>query len=162
VLYSDHGMEFFEHGTWGQGNSALGDFSARVPLVLSGAGIPRGKVIGDVVRTVDIMPTLLDLLGGALGRLRRGFPRSSDPPARPGTRPQGLQRDRDLDHHRARHARGPSCLPRPARTARHCQRDISGSHPAELAHLLTELQAWMNERTPPPLTPRPLTPDDHP
>ena len=43
-----------------------------------------------------------------------------------------------------------------------CQRDISGSHPAELAHLLTELQAWMNERTPPPLTPRPLTPDDHP
>ncbi len=34
LLYSDHGMEFFEHGTWGQGNSALGDFSARVPLII--------------------------------------------------------------------------------------------------------------------------------
>ena len=28
VVYSDHGMEFFEHDTWGQGNSAVGDFSS--------------------------------------------------------------------------------------------------------------------------------------
>ncbi len=63
VLYSDHGMEFFEHGTWGQGNSALGDFSARVPLILAGANVPQGRVISDVVRTVDIMPTMLELLG---------------------------------------------------------------------------------------------------
>ncbi len=62
VLYSDHGMDFFEHGTWGQGNSALGDFSARVPLVLAGAGVPQGRTIDEVVRTVDIMPTVLDLL----------------------------------------------------------------------------------------------------
>ena len=62
VLYSDHGMEFFEHGTWGQGNSALGDFSARVPLVLAGAGVPQGRAIDEVVRTVDIVPTVLELL----------------------------------------------------------------------------------------------------
>lgn len=62
VLYSDHGMEFFEHGTWGQGNSALGDFSARVPLILAGANVPKDRVVTDVVRTVDIMPTVLELL----------------------------------------------------------------------------------------------------
>lgn len=62
VLYSDHGMEFFEHGTWGQGNSALGDFSARVPLVLAGPNIEAGQQVEQVVRTVDLMPTLLDLL----------------------------------------------------------------------------------------------------
>ncbi|ENO93371.1 sulfatase [Thauera sp. 28] len=62
VLYSDHGMEFFEHGTWGQGNSALGDFSARVPLVVVDAKQARGQRIDQVVRSVDIMPTLLELL----------------------------------------------------------------------------------------------------
>jgi arylsulfatase A-like enzyme len=62
MLYSDHGMEFFEHGTWGQGNSVLGDFSARVPFILSGAGVPAGVRIDQVVRSVDILPTLLELL----------------------------------------------------------------------------------------------------
>ncbi|HNB05255.1 MAG TPA: sulfatase-like hydrolase/transferase [Thauera aminoaromatica] len=63
VLYSDHGMEFFEHGTWGQGNSALGDFSARVPLIVVDPARPGGQRVDQVVRSVDIMPTLLDLLG---------------------------------------------------------------------------------------------------
>lgn len=62
VLYSDHGMEFFEHGTWGQGNSALGDFSARVPMVIAGPNVPAGQRIEQVSRTVDLVPTLLDLL----------------------------------------------------------------------------------------------------
>jgi len=63
VLYSDHGMEFFEHGTWGQGNSALGDFSARVPLIVVDPAQPGGKRVEQVVRSVDIMPTLLEIVG---------------------------------------------------------------------------------------------------
>lgn len=63
VLYSDHGMEFFEHGTWGQGNSALGDFSARVPLIIVDPAQPGGKRVDQVVRSVDIMPTLLEIVG---------------------------------------------------------------------------------------------------
>ncbi len=62
VIYSDHGMEFFEHDTWGQGNSARGDASPRVPLVIADprrAG--RGRVT-DLVRSIDLMPTLLELL----------------------------------------------------------------------------------------------------
>lgn len=63
VVYSDHGMEFFEHDTWGQGNSVRGDFSARVPLVLVD---PRRKGIGHcsrIVRSIDLAPTLLELVG---------------------------------------------------------------------------------------------------
>ena len=63
VVYSDHGMEFFEHDTWGQCNSAVGDFSPRIPLVIRAPGHPaRGKV-NQVVRSIDLAPTLLELVG---------------------------------------------------------------------------------------------------
>ena len=86
VIFSDHGFEFFEHETWGQGNSAVGDFSARVPLIIADprhrAGADRSR---EAVRTVDIAPTLLELAGlpvaGVHGRrvaraadARRGAP----------------------------------------------------------------------------------------
>jgi arylsulfatase A-like enzyme/GT2 family glycosyltransferase len=62
VIYSDHGMEFFEHDTWGQGNSAVGDFSPRIPLVIRDPRRPaRGKV-DKVVRSIDLAPTLLELV----------------------------------------------------------------------------------------------------
>ena len=62
VVYSDHGMEFFEHDTWGQGNSAVGDFSPRIPLLIRDPRRPaRGKV-DKVVRSIDLAPTLLELV----------------------------------------------------------------------------------------------------
>ena len=63
VIYSDHGMEFFEHDTWGQGNSVRGDFSARVPLVIAHPGLKGREPCSYVVRTVDVAPTLLELAG---------------------------------------------------------------------------------------------------
>ncbi len=63
VVYSDHGMEFFEHETWGQGNSAIGDFSARIPMVLAGPSLPAATRLDGVTRSIDLAPTLLDLLG---------------------------------------------------------------------------------------------------
>lgn len=63
VVYSDHGMEFFEHDTWGQGNSAIGDFSARIPVVLSGPSLLAATRLEGVTRSVDLAPTLLELLG---------------------------------------------------------------------------------------------------
>lgn len=63
VVYSDHGMEFFEHDTWGQGNSAVSDFSSRIPLLLRDPRkAARGKV-EQVVRSIDLVPTLLELVG---------------------------------------------------------------------------------------------------
>ena len=62
VVYSDHGMEFFEHETWGQGNSAVGDVSPRVPLVIVDPRKPGGHRVDQVVRSIDLAQTLLDLL----------------------------------------------------------------------------------------------------
>lgn len=63
VVYSDHGMEFFEHGAWGQGNSALGDFSSRVPLIVSDPRHPHAREVSTTVRSIDVAPTLLELAG---------------------------------------------------------------------------------------------------
>lgn len=65
VIYSDHGMEFFEHETWGQGNSVLGDHSARIPLIVTDPRQKGGHRIATIVRTVDVAPTLLNLVGQA-------------------------------------------------------------------------------------------------
>jgi len=62
VIYSDHGMEFFEHDTWGQGNSAIGDHSPRVPMIVLNPRSDSGRRVDDVVRSIDLAPTLLDLL----------------------------------------------------------------------------------------------------
>lgn len=62
VIYSDHGMEFFEHGTWGQGNSAIAEASPRVPLIIIDPRQCSQGERNEVVRTVDLAPTLLDLL----------------------------------------------------------------------------------------------------
>ena len=65
VVYSDHGMEFFEHDTWGQGNSAVGEASPRIPLVIRDPRRPARGKIDSVVRSIDLAPTLLDLVGVA-------------------------------------------------------------------------------------------------
>ena len=63
VVYSDHGMEFFEHDTWGQGNSAVGDFSPRIPLLIRDPRKPGIGKVDQVVRSIDLAPTLLELAG---------------------------------------------------------------------------------------------------
>lgn len=63
VITSDHGEEFFEHGVFGHRQN-LFDTTLRIPLVLWGPGlIPSGLVIDEPARIIDIMPTILDLLG---------------------------------------------------------------------------------------------------
>ncbi len=60
VLTSDHGEEFYEHGSWEHGH-ALYDESLKVPLIVKLPGSKfRGKRIGSFVRLVDIMPTILE------------------------------------------------------------------------------------------------------
>ncbi|MEZ0186538.1 MAG: sulfatase-like hydrolase/transferase [Candidatus Reddybacter sp.] len=64
VIYSDHGADFFETGCWGQGNTLLGDDpSGRVPLLIVDPKQLASQIIEQTVRTIDITPTLLELLG---------------------------------------------------------------------------------------------------
>jgi arylsulfatase A-like enzyme len=63
VFTSDHGEEFLEHGRMFHGQSAYGELN-RVPFILWQPGtIPAGKAAGEVVGTIDVMPTLLELGG---------------------------------------------------------------------------------------------------
>jgi len=59
VLTADHGEELFEHGGWDHGFS-LFQHQLHVPLLIRyPSGERGGKRVSDVVRLVDIMPTLI-------------------------------------------------------------------------------------------------------
>jgi arylsulfatase A-like enzyme/Flp pilus assembly protein TadD len=63
VITSDHGEAFGEHGEVGHGLFAY-DESLRVPLIFYAPGrVPEGRVVGDRVRLIDLLPTLLELYG---------------------------------------------------------------------------------------------------
>jgi arylsulfatase A-like enzyme len=69
VVTSDHGEQFWEHGTWRHGQ-AVYDHQILVPLVVRlppplarRLGVAPGTVIEDQVQLVDLYPTLLELLG---------------------------------------------------------------------------------------------------
>lgn len=72
VIYSDHGMDFFEAGTWGQGNSVLGDTSSRTPLLVADPRRPGQNLRRDIVRNIDLLPTLLELTGTTATRPTEG------------------------------------------------------------------------------------------
>ncbi len=63
LVVADHGEGFYEHGMWGHGHS-LYDEELLVPLIMiHPALIEAGHRIDRPVRMVDLMPTVLDLLG---------------------------------------------------------------------------------------------------
>jgi arylsulfatase A-like enzyme len=62
VVTADHGEEFGEHGGFQHGR-ALYEESVRVPLIMTGPGLPAGRVVRDEVSLVDVTPTVLALLG---------------------------------------------------------------------------------------------------
>ncbi len=63
VFLSDHGEEFHEHGKMFHGQTVYGELTQTPLIVRWPAGLPRGRVVDEVVQTIDVMPTLLDLSG---------------------------------------------------------------------------------------------------
>ena len=71
VITSDHGEEFREHGR--VGHTQLYPETLQVPLLVLHPDLEAGRRVGEVVQSIDIAPTLLDLadlppLHGAAGR----------------------------------------------------------------------------------------------
>ncbi len=64
VFTADHGLSCGNHGLMGKQN--MYDHSIRVPLFLSGPGLPRGKRVGADVYLQDVMPTILELAGSEI------------------------------------------------------------------------------------------------
>jgi arylsulfatase A-like enzyme/Flp pilus assembly protein TadD len=63
VLTADHGEGLGDHGE-GTHSYFVYDTTMRVPLILWGLeGLPEGLRVASLVRTVDVAPTALDLLG---------------------------------------------------------------------------------------------------
>jgi arylsulfatase A-like enzyme len=76
TVLSDHGEEFYEHGNFEHGK-ALFDESLRVPLILKLAAGEGAMRVPEAAQHVDLLPTVLDLLGiaapaGLEGRSLRG------------------------------------------------------------------------------------------
>lgn len=91
ILTADHGESLGEHDYFFEHGAYLYDQTVRVPLILCAPGrLPAGRVVGGQARTIDIVPTVLDLLGlkappGLQGRslvpLARGEASAPAPPA---------------------------------------------------------------------------------
>jgi arylsulfatase A-like enzyme len=67
VVVSDHGEGFGEHGVAGHGG-VLHEENLRIVLAMRAPGIAPRRV-ADVVRSIDVMPTALELLGAPLDGL---------------------------------------------------------------------------------------------
>ncbi|MBD3370011.1 sulfatase-like hydrolase/transferase [Candidatus Fermentibacteria bacterium] len=72
ALTADHGEEFLEHGYVGHGRTLYGE-TVNVPLVLSGPGVPAGRVDSSAASQLDVLPTVLGLLDAGLPDHAEGF-----------------------------------------------------------------------------------------
>jgi arylsulfatase A-like enzyme len=67
VFTSDHGEQFGEHGLFEHGGHGKGchfyEVLVRVPLIIAGPDLPKGKRINDNVSLAGLTPTLKELLG---------------------------------------------------------------------------------------------------
>jgi len=66
ILLADHGEEFRDHGGLGHGHSLHREV-VRVPFVIRAPGIAPRRV-GQMVRQVDVLPTVMELVGLAAPR----------------------------------------------------------------------------------------------
>lgn len=65
LFLSDHGEMLHDHGTVGKETKHY-DACIRVPLIIAGPGLARGKVSDEWIQLEDICPTILDLAGTRL------------------------------------------------------------------------------------------------
>lgn len=63
VLLSDHGQSLGQHGEYEHG-IFLYDSTVRIAWIMAGPGVPAGVQVQQQAREIDLLPTVLDLLGG--------------------------------------------------------------------------------------------------
>jgi choline-sulfatase len=73
LVTSDHGESLGEHGEATHG-VFIYDATLRVPWIMAGPGLPRGRVSPVVARGIDVAPTLLDYAGLRIPRAMQGRP----------------------------------------------------------------------------------------
>lgn len=63
VLTADHGENMGEDGYYFAHGPSVAEGSLRVPLIIKAPGVPEGQLDEGVACGIDVMPTILDLLG---------------------------------------------------------------------------------------------------
>ena len=63
AVLADHGESLGEHGEHTHG-VFLYDSTLRIPFIMAGPGIPAGLRVKQQARTIDFLPTLLEVMGG--------------------------------------------------------------------------------------------------
>lgn len=61
VLWGDHGWHLGDHGSWTKHTNF--EQATRIPIIFAGPGVSKNKSTNQLVETVDIYPTLVDLAG---------------------------------------------------------------------------------------------------
>jgi arylsulfatase A-like enzyme/tetratricopeptide (TPR) repeat protein len=71
AVLSDHGESLSEHGEYSHG-VFLYDSTLRIPWIMKGPGLPAGRRIKEQARTIDLLPTLLGVIGGEVPAASQG------------------------------------------------------------------------------------------
>ncbi len=62
AVISDHGESLSEHGEYNHG-VFLYDSTVRIAFLLAGPGVPAGLRVKQQARTIDVLPTLMEIMG---------------------------------------------------------------------------------------------------
>ena len=62
IVVSDHGEDLLDHGFMNH-RTGLQDSNIKVPMILSGPGVPKGVRHGGLVEALDVLPTILAAAG---------------------------------------------------------------------------------------------------
>lgn len=63
IILSDHGQSLGDHGEYEHG-IFLYDSTVRIAWIMAGPGVPSGVKVEQQAREIDLLPTILNLLGG--------------------------------------------------------------------------------------------------
>lgn len=72
IVVSDHGEEFWEHGWTAHGQSLYTELAHGVFLMYGPKLIPKPLRVSEPVQLIDVMPTILDLLGLPMPEMVQG------------------------------------------------------------------------------------------
>lgn len=106
AITADHGEGLGDHDWWSHG--ILFQEQIRLPLILRHPDLPEGRVVSDRIRSIDIAPTLLEILG--IDATRIAFDGESALPAihspRPGPDRDAYSESRNLVAYSVPHSPG--------------------------------------------------------
>ncbi len=71
AVLADHGESLGEHGEFQHG-VFLYDSTLHIPFLMKGPGVPAGVRVAQQARTIDVLPTLMALMGGSPPKICQG------------------------------------------------------------------------------------------